>query len=45
VHDRFARFQAVLDHLRLVGSSPAALVIVLDDAHLADAATLLLAAS
>jgi len=42
-HDRFARFAAVLEHLRLVGSSPAPLVIILDDAHLADLATLLLA--
>jgi hypothetical protein len=42
-HDRFARFVAVLDHLRLVGSSPAPVVVVLDDVHLADAATLLLA--
>jgi hypothetical protein len=42
VDDRFARFRAVVDHLR-VASSHAPLVIVLDDAHLADGATLLLA--
>lgn len=40
--DRFARFLAVLDHLR---SAPrrAVLVIVVDDAHLADPASLMLA--
>jgi tetratricopeptide (TPR) repeat protein len=39
---RFGRFLAVLDHIR--ASPPAApLVVVLDDAHLADPATLLLA--
>lgn len=38
---RFARFQAVLQHLRGVAGRP--LVIILDDAHLADAASLLLA--
>jgi hypothetical protein len=39
-HERFARLAAVLEHLRRVG---APLVIVLDDAHRADLATLLLA--
>jgi hypothetical protein len=43
VHEWFARFAAVLDHLRVVASSLAPLIIVLDDVHLADEATLLLA--
>jgi hypothetical protein len=41
-HDRFARFVAVREHLRLRAAA-APLVIVLDDAHLADPASLLLA--
>ena len=40
--DRFARFQAVLDFLQAAGRR-AVLVLVLDDAHLADPASLLLA--
>jgi tetratricopeptide (TPR) repeat protein len=40
-HDRFATFVAVLDYLRFVGRS-APIVIVLDDAHMADPASLLL---
>ena len=40
--DRFARFVAVLDHLRVM-SRQAPIAIVLDDAHVADPATLLLA--
>src|SRR5712691_9472494 len=42
VHGRFARFVAVLDYLRHVPPSTTCL-IVLDDAHVADPATLLLA--
>ncbi len=41
-HDRFARFVAVLDHLRAL-SREAPIVAVLDDAHMAYPATLLLA--
>jgi AAA ATPase-like protein len=40
-HDRFARFVAVLEYLRLVARS-APIVIVLDDAHMADPASVLL---
>ena len=40
-NDRFARFVAVLEHLRTMSRSTP-LVIVLDDAHMADAASLLL---
>jgi len=41
-HDRFGRFVAVLEQLKSVARA-APLVIVLDDAHMADAASLLLA--
>jgi len=41
-HDRFGRFVAVLEQLKAVARA-APLVLVLDDAHMADAASLLLA--
>jgi hypothetical protein len=40
-HDRFARFVAVLEHLRGIARA-APLLIILDDVHMADAASLLL---
>ena len=43
VHERFGRFVAVLDQLQFTASSGSPLLVVLDDVHLADEASLLLA--